>query len=217
MKYKNKIISFFLLLIAAFAAVSCQTQGAANSNAQQQQPKPTVKAQSPTEAYRMLYAAVKAKDSDTTKQLMSKGSLGLAGMQAGMQKKSLEQVLENGLLAPTLAPSITEIRDERVKDNFGRIEVRNEQEKKWEDLAFILEDGGWKLAVGDLFAGTFDPNNILPKGKAQIETEASNKMMPMPSNAMTNFPEMNGNKSSKAPTSGETKSVEVPKEDKPKK
>lgn len=72
----------------------------------------------------MLYAAVKAKDSATIKQLMSKGSLGLAGMSAGQQKKPLEQILENGLVAPTLAPSITEIRDERVKENFGRIEVK---------------------------------------------------------------------------------------------
>jgi hypothetical protein len=217
MKYKNKIVSFFLLLILAFAAVSCQTQQAGNGSAQQQA-KPTVKAQSPTEAYRMLYAAVKAKDSDTIKQLMSKGSLGLAGMSAGQQKKPLEQVLENGLVAPTLAPSITEIRDERIKDNFGRIEVKNEKENRWEDLPFILEDGAWKLAVGDLFAGTFDPKETLLKGKAQIETEASNKMMPMPSNKVTNFPEMNANSSAKTPPpSGETKSVEVPKEDKPKK
>jgi hypothetical protein len=218
MKYKNKIIGFFLLLILAFAAVSCQTQQAGNGNAQQQATKQTVKAASPTEAYQMLYAAVKAKDSETIKQLMSKGSLGLAGMSAGQQKKPLEQVLENGLVAPTLAPSITEIREERIKDNFGRIEVYNEKDKRWEDLPFILEDGSWKLAVGDLFAGTFDPKNALPKGKAQIETEASNKMMPMPSNTVTNFPEMNANSSAKVPpVSGKTKSVEVPKEDKPKK
>jgi hypothetical protein len=218
MKYKNKTIGFFLLLILAFAAVSCQTQQAGNSNAIQQQAKPTVKAQSPTEAYQMLYAAVKAKDSETIKQLMSKGSLGLAGMQASQQKKSLEQVLENGLVAPTLAPSITEIREERIKDNFGRIEVKNAQENRWEDLPFVLEDGGWKLAVGDLFAGTFDPKNTLPKGKAQTETEASNKMMPMPSNTVMNFPEINANSSTKVPpVSDKTKSVEVPKEEKPKK
>ncbi len=218
MKYKNKTIGFFLLLILAFAAVSCQTQQAGNSNAAQQQAKPTVKAQSPTDAYRMLYAAVKAKDSDTIKQLMSKGSLGLAGMQASQQKKSLDQVLENGLVAPTFAPAITEIREERIKDNFGKIEVKNAQENRWEDLPFVLEDGGWKLAVGDLFAGTFDPKETLPKGKAQIETEASNKMMPMPSNAVTNFPEINANSLTKVPpVSDKTKSVEVPKEEKPKK
>jgi len=216
MKYKNKISGFFLLLTIAIASLACQTQQAEPGNANTTA-KPAVKAQTPTEAYQMLYAAVKAKDSEKIKQLMSQGSLGLAGMQASMQKKSLEQVLENGLVAPTLAPSITEIRDERVKDNFGRIEVRNEQEKKWEDLPFILEDGGWKLAVGDLFAGTFDPTNILPKGKAQSEMDASNTMMPMPSNAMTKFPMNSNSKSVKIPPSDGTKSVEVPKEDKPKK
>jgi hypothetical protein len=165
MKYKKKTISFFLLLISAFAAVSCQTQQAGNSNTAPQQAKPTVKAQSPTDAYRMLYAAVKAKDSETIKQLMSKGSLGLAGMQASQQKKSLDQVLENGLVAPTFAPSITEIREERIKDNFGKIEVKNAQENRWEDLPFVLEDGGWKLAVGDIFAGTFDPKKRCRKAR----------------------------------------------------
>lgn len=215
MKYKNKIISFFLLLTAAFAAVSCQTQGAANSSAQQPT-KPSVKAHSPTEAYRMLYAAVKAKDSDTIKQLMSKGSLGLAGMSAGQQKKPLEQILENGLVAPTLAPSITEIRDERVKDSFGAVEVYNEKDKRWEDLPFIIEDGGWKLAVGELFSDTWKSPG---KSQGQIETEASNKMMPMPSNTTTNFPEMNTSSKSAnvPPISDGAKSIEVPKEDKPKK
>ena len=217
MKQKSKIISLCLLLIIAIASLACQTQQAEPGNANATM-KPAVKAQTPTEAYRLLYAAVKAKDSDKIKQLMSKGSLGLAGMSAGQQKKSLEQVLENGLVAPTLAPSITEIRDERVKDNFGRIEVKNEKENRWEDLPFILEDGGWKLAVGDLFAGTFDPNNILPKGRAQSEIEASNTMMPIPSNSAAKFPGMtNGNQSVKIPPSNEVKSVEVPKEDKPKK
>lgn len=219
MKYKNKISGLFLLLTVAVASLACQTQqaepAAGNANTAA---KPAVKAQTPTEAYQMLYAACKAKDSEKIKQLMSKGSLGLAGMQASMQKKSLEQVLENGLVAPTLAPSITEIRDERIKDNFGRIEVRNDQEKKWEDLPFILEDGGWKLAVGDLFAATFDPKDTLPKGKAQSEMDASNKMMPMPSNSVTKLPEINSNvKSVKIPPSDGGKSVEVPKEDKPKK
>jgi hypothetical protein len=218
MKYKNKISGFFLLLAVAVISLACQqTQQAEPSNANATA-KPIVRAQTPTEAYQMLYAACKAKDSDKIKQLMSKGSLGLAGMSASQQKKSLEQILENGLVAPTLAPSITEIRDERVKDNFGRIEVKNEKENRWEDLPFILEDGGWKLAVGDLFAGTFDPNNILPKGKSQGEMEASNKMMPMPSNSAAKFPEVtDGNKSVQIPPSDGEKSVEVPKEDKPKK
>lgn len=218
MKYKNKIISFFLLITSAFVGLSCQTpQTGNNTNTNTNSntaTAPTVKAQSPTEAYKLLYTAVKAKDKATIKGLMSKGSLGLAEMSAGQQKKSVDQILENGLVAPTFSDSLSEMRDERIKDNFGRVEVKNERENRWEDLPFVLEDGGWKLAVGDLFAGTFDPKNEIPKSKGQIETEASNKNMPMPTNT-AKFPEMNSNGANKMPPLKETNSAQVPKEKKP--
>ena len=216
MRYKNKIVSISLLIIFAFAALACQKQQAGNGSANTtQEPEQTVKAGSPTEAYKMLYAAVKAKDKATIRQLMSKGSMGLAEFQSAQQKQPIDKILENGFFAPTLAPTITEIRDERIKDNFGRIEVYNEQEKRWEDLPFIFENGSWKVAVGDIFQGTFDPKNEIPKGKSQIEMEASNKGMPPPSNTIK-FPEMNANDAAKNPTlTNEKKSVEVPKGKKP--
>jgi len=221
MKYKNKIISFFFLLTFAFVSLSCQQQQTGNNSnattATNTAPTaPIVKAQSPTEAYKMLYAAVKAKDKAAIRQLMSKGSLGLAEMSAGQQKKPIDAILENGLVAPTLADKITEIRDERVKGNIGAVEVFNPKDNRWEDLAFVLEDGSWKLAVGDLFANTFDPNQTLPKGKGQIEMDASNKGMPMPSGSVTKFPDVsNTNTAVKTSPPGGTKSVEVPKEKKP--
>lgn len=214
MKYKNKVSNLFLLLTVAVFGFACQTQQAEPNNANTP-PKTVVKAKTPTEAYQMLYAACKAKDSEKIRQLMSRGSIALAGMSASQQKKSLDQILENGLVAPTLAPAITEIRDERVKDNFGAIEVFNPKDNRFEDLPFIFEDGGWKLAVGELFSDTWKSPG---KGQGQIEMEASNKMMPMPSNGATNFPQMtNGNKSVKdLPAPDGVKSVEVPKETKPK-
>ena len=212
MKHKNKIFSIFLLLTLTLLSLSCQKQQAEPGKTQ---PTQTVKAQSPTEAYKMLYAAVKAKDTATIKQLMSKGSLGLAEFSASQQKKPIDKILENGLVAPTLADTLSEIRDERIKDNFGAVEVYNPKDKRWEDLPFVLEDGGWKLAVGDLFQDTFKSPG---KSQGQIEMEASNTMTMMPTNT-TNFPEMsNSNKSAKAPPVPDgTKSVEVPKENKPKK
>jgi hypothetical protein len=100
----------------------------------------------------MLYAAVKAKDMATVKQLMSKGSLGFSEFSGSQQKKPIEKILENGLVAPTLAPAITEIRDERINGNFGRIEVRNDQENRWEDLPFF-----WRTVVGNSPSATFSP------------------------------------------------------------
>jgi hypothetical protein len=219
MKHKNKIITAFLLLTFALFNFACQKQQAEpGSNSQQPTTTQTVKAQSPTEAYKMLYAAVKAKDMATVKQLMSKGSLGLAEFSASQQKKPVENILENGLVATTLADTLSEMRPERVKGNIGAVEVYNPKDKRWEDLPFVLEDGSWKLAVGDIFQNTFDPNQTLEKSQSQIEMESSNKMMPMPANT-TNFPEMtNSNKSVKAPPiPDKDKSVEVPKDDKPKK
>jgi len=197
MKYKNKIIGI-LLLSAAFLSLACTNQ-AANQTA-----KSGEKASTPTEAYKMLFAAVKAKDTEKIKQLMSKSSLGLAEFSGSQQKKPIEKILENGFVATTLADSLTEIRDERIKDNFGAIEVHNPKEKRWEDLPFILEDGGWKLAVGDVFQDKYKSPG---KGRAQIEREAANPEMSLPSNTAT----------ISSPISEADKSVEVPKEDKPKK
>ncbi|MCY7348188.1 MAG: hypothetical protein LH614_18505 [Pyrinomonadaceae bacterium] len=219
MKHKNKIISSLLVLTFALAGLACQkTTEAGNKTTESgnKQSVPTVKAQTPTEAYKMLYAAVKAKNTDQIKQLLSQSSLGLAEFSAGQQKKPVEKILENGLVAPTLSDSITEMRDERVKDNFGAVEVFNQKENRWEDLPFILEDGGWKLAVGNLFQDTYKSPG---KSKGQIETEASNTMTIMPSNTVTNFPEMtNSNQSVKTPPMPDgVKTVEVPKSEKPKK
>jgi len=213
MKYKNKIISVFLLSVALLS-LSCAKQTAQSGN--NSSSNSGDKAQTPTEAYKILFAAVKAKDSGKIKQMMSKSTLGLAEFSGSQQKKSIDQILENGFVAPTLATSLTEIRDERVKDNFGAVEVFNPKDNRWEDLPFVLEDGGWKLAVGDIFQNTY---KLPGKGQAQIEREASNTEMPMPANSATNFPPIpEGNKSVQIPpSSGGNKSIEVPKEDKPKK
>ncbi len=216
MKHKNKIISVFLLSVALLS-VSCAKQTAqSDNNSNSGSSSSGDKAQSPTEAYKMLFAAVKAKDKEKIKQMMSKSTLGLAEFSGSQQKKSVDQILENGFVAPTLAPSLTEIRDERVKDNFGAVEVFNPKDDRWEDLPFVLEDGGWKLAVGDIFQNTYKSPG---KGQAQIEREASNTGMPMPANSVADFPPIpEGNKSVQVPpSSGGNKSIEVPKEDKPKK
>ncbi len=201
MKHTHQIVAVILLTVVAFTGFACQKQQAgteSNSAA-------AVKAQSPTEAYKLLYAAVKAKNTAQIRQLMSKSSLGLAEFSASQQKKTADQILENGLVAPTLADSITEIRDERVKDTFGAIEVFNTKDNRWEELPFILEDGGWKLAVGDLFQDTYKSPG---KSANQLADEASNTMTTAPSNKTAN---------NSAAVDQKDKSVEVPKIEQPKK
>jgi hypothetical protein len=53
----------------------------------------------------------------------------------------------------------------------GAVEVWNSKDKLWEDLPFMYEGGAWKLAVGDVFAGTYESPG---KGRDQREKEAAN-------------------------------------------
>ena len=127
-------------------------------------------AKSPTEAYQMLFAAVKSKEPDKIKLMMSENSLGFAGFVSGQQKKTVEEVLANGFTATTFSDTMPQMRDERIKENFGALEVLNNQ-KQWEDLPFVLENGSWKLAIGDMFKGTYEKPGI---GQAVKEQEAAN-------------------------------------------
>lgn len=181
---KKIIITLSLLLTFALLAVSCKDQ-----NAQQNNVSNVGNAQTPTDAYIMLYTAVKSKQTDAIKKMMSQKTIGFAEGVAGQQKKPVAAVFENGFTATTFAPQMPQMRDERVKENMGALEVWNEKDKKWEDLPFIKEDDGWKLAIGDIFAGTYEKP---AKGQAQIEAEASNvnKMIPY-GNGNIDFNKMN--------------------------
>ncbi len=202
MKFNScrKIILSCFVLVFAFAGFSCQkaqisgNQAAANQDA--------VKAASPTEAYKMLFAAVKAKDTARIRQLLSKNSMNLAGIGAKQFGNSIEKQIENGMQATTFADALPPVRDERVKGNFGAVEVFNQKTNRWDETAFILEDGGWRLAAGDQVSGTYQSPG---KGQAQMETEAANtsgnNLLQLATNA-------NGKSSA---TGGEkVKTVEVP-------
>jgi hypothetical protein len=128
-------------------------------------------ASSPTEGYKQLYAAVKSKDIEKIKAHMTKKTQDFAQMVAARQNSPIEKVYENGFTATTFAESLPEIRDERIKGNFGAVEVYNAKDKRWEDLGFILEDGSWKLAIGEMFAGSFESPGT---GRAIKEQEAAN-------------------------------------------
>lgn len=202
----NKKIIIALCLIAAFGAVvflwqkyqssSDKTTGVTPQN-KSSAPVEVGNAQTPTEAYTMLYDAVKSKQTEAIKKMMSQKTIGFAEGVAGQQKKPVAQVFENGFTATTFADTMPQTRDERVKENMGALEVWNEKDKKWEDLPFIKEDNGWKLAIGDIFAGTYEKP---AKGQAQIEAEASNtnKMIPY-GNGNTNFNGMNPTVNSNIP------------------
>jgi hypothetical protein len=123
MKFKvfQKIIG--LSFVLAFALLSFSCQDAQTSQPQAQVDLGPINAQTPSDAYKSLYAAVKAKDSARIQQLMSKNTLAFAGLSMEQYKQSLEKAIENGMTSTTFANSLPEIRDERVNGNFGAVEV----------------------------------------------------------------------------------------------
>jgi hypothetical protein len=217
MKFKNssKIIFTILAATCALFALACPNSPAVKSpaNVAANAPKtannsvptpeqklptmtdvPVGNAQTPTEAFRMLFAAVKSQDSAKIKSMLSKGSMGLAEMAAGQQKKTVEEVVKNGFTETTFVDNYPQMRDERVKGDFGAVEVWNETRKQWDDIPFIKEDGSWKAAFGDAFGGKWKSPG---KSQGVIEQENANASNPnsmvqkIPSsnsNAVTNFP-----------------------------
>ena len=147
-------------------------------------------AQTPTEAYKMLFAAVKSKDTEKIKKMMSKDSMIFAEGASKQQNKPLDKVLENGFYASTFSAALPQMRDERVKDNFGALEVWNEKERLWEDVAFIKEEDGWKIAVGDIFKGTYqmpDKSQTIREKEAANAANPSNAIVPANVNTNVNF------------------------------
>lgn len=165
----------FILIALAIISFGCNRPAASNED-------------SPIGAYKRLYAAVKAKNTDDIKAVVSKKSLDLAKFQASQQKKPIEQVLENGFTATTFAPSLPQIRDERIDRDMGAVEVYNIKESKWEDLPFVREDGAWKLAVGDVFAGTWkSPGKSISEKEREAANAAGNNLVPQNPNINGNF------------------------------
>jgi hypothetical protein len=152
-------------------------------------------ADTPTEAYKRLYAAVKGKNTEEIKKLVSKSTQNFAEQAAAKQNTPIEKMYENGFTGTTFSETLPEIRDERVKGNFGAVEVWNSKERLWEDLPFVLEDGTWKLAFGDMFANTYQSPG---RGRDHREKEAANAMGRGP--AFENLPLGNTNVNANAPT-----------------
>ena len=173
---------FFTIVLTALLAALLSCDGAGISGGGSS-------SGSPTEAYKQLYAAVKSKDTERIKATMSKKTQAFAEMVAARQNQPIEKVFENGFTATTFSETLPEIRDERIKGDFGAVEVWNAREKRWEDLGFVLEDGTWKLAIGEMFGGTFESPG---KGRAIKEQEAANLLNPnlVPQNVNVNA---NGN------------------------
>ncbi len=129
----------------------------------------------PTQAYKRLFDAVKSKNTEAIKAEFSKNSVAAAQTQAARANVPVEEVYKNGFTATTFSDKLPETRDERVIGDMGAVEVWNARDKMWEDLPFIREPSGWKIAVGDALAGNWKRPG---PGLAAREQIAANAVAP---------------------------------------
>lgn len=163
----NKFFLFAIAFIIVLGTFGCGG-GGANTSAV---PECSAGGDTPTAAYKRLFAAVKSKDTNAIMAELTQSSIELGQMTAERYKKTLDQAYENGFTATTFAPTLPDIRDERINCNMGAIEVWSAKEQRWEDLPYMIEGGKWKLAYGDAFRGGYKSPG---KGAAMREAEAAN-------------------------------------------
>jgi hypothetical protein len=162
----KRILLLLVVLALLAVALSC---GASD--------KPTYDAHgdTPTDAYKRLFAAVKAGNADAIRAEMTKKTIEFNRFGAQRFGKSEDEEIRYGMTSTTQTDTLPQIRDERVKDNMGAVEVWNSKESRWDDLPFMIEDGRWKLAYGDGYAGTWRSPG---KGRNEVEREAANALRP---------------------------------------
>lgn len=140
-----KLLAIALACVAMIAA-ACGSSGAKAGDQS-----------TPTLAYKALYQAVKKKDSEAIKKAITKDTLDMMKGYAEMQKKTPEQVLENGITETTFAATLPPSRNEKIWGDVALLEVKNEKTGAWDPLPFAKEDGVWKLAIDTYFKGTMSP------------------------------------------------------------
>src|SRR6478672_11666812 len=119
----NRIFLLCTLLALVAAALSCSDKAQNGANGD-----------TPTEAYKRLFAAVKSGDPAAIRAEMTKKTYEFAGSTAKQMGKTADEQIKYGMTATTYSDTLPTVRDERVKDNMGAVEVWNAKDSRWEDL-----------------------------------------------------------------------------------
>ncbi|MDQ3132163.1 MAG: hypothetical protein M3Q99_15560 [Acidobacteriota bacterium] len=109
------------------------------------------KTMSPTETMKALNEASKTKDIETTKKLVSKGTLALLEKSAKEQNTTIDELLKKDEGAPF--QELPETRNEKITGDTATIEVKDTATNGWEILPFVKEDGIWKIALDKFMDG----------------------------------------------------------------
>ncbi len=155
--------------------------------------EPAVAINSPVEAYTFLFEAVKRGDIEGVKQISSKATRELAQFTANSYKKSCAESYKNGFTETAMQEKMPQTRDVRMSDdgNVASMEVKTSK-GTWDDIPFVKEGNGWKLALGDLFFGKIKKVGT-PQSVREQENANARGLGNVPINPLANKNGANGN------------------------
>lgn len=106
---------------------------------------------SPTATLTAFYEASKNKDVTGVKKHLSKKSLELFETEAKKSGKPLDDFLKEAVADP-VADKMPELRNEKISGDTATVEMKRDKSDQWDTVAFVKEDGEWKLAFDRLVA-----------------------------------------------------------------
>lgn len=105
--------------------------------------KITIKADTPTDAYKTALAATKAVDFESLKKVVSKDVLEFFKFMSEGGESSDELMSE---MLGSKQGETGEVRNEKISGNKATIEYKDEK-GEWKTMDFVKEDGSWKLTL----------------------------------------------------------------------
>lgn len=157
-------LAIFLSLFAAVFAAGCGNASNTTANTSGlSSSSPT-----PAETLKEYVEAARSRDLAKMRQTSSKKSIEFLEEILVEDDSTLEEAIrKNEPSIPAMFES-SEVRNEKIMGNRASIEVKSPVSGEWLEVPFIMEDGRWKLAIGEQFEESirkgppitdFKPNN----------------------------------------------------------
>jgi hypothetical protein len=114
------------LALAALAASACKGAGS-----------------TPTATYKAVYAALKSKDTNAFKKLITKKNWQEIEDEAKKANKTSDEMLKEIMETFKLPPN-DDAKDEKIDGDKATLQVKNATDQ-WDTINFVKEDGAWKM------------------------------------------------------------------------
>jgi hypothetical protein len=129
----------------------------------------------PIETFKTYTKAIKNKDIETMKLLLSAETMKMNQLEAQARGVSVDEVVKNETLFSEQQKTV-KLRNEKIEGNKATLEVENTF-GKWETVPFIMEDGVWKIDKKGYAQRLMDEVN---QGSQQLDEIINQSRQPQP-------------------------------------